>query len=491
MKIYNTLTGAKEDFAPQDDVVKMYVCGVTPYSETHMGHAMSNIIFDMVRRYLLFRGQRVKYVQNITDVDDKIIERAAARSVSPSELAHEYTERFFQEMDRLNVLRPDVSPRATEEIPVIVEMVHALIEKGHAYAADGSVYFRVRSTPDYGKLSHRSIDSMLVDMNLTRLDEKEDPMDFALWKAAKAGEPYWDSPWGAGRPGWHIECSAMVMKHLGEQIDIHGGGLDLIFPHHENEIVQSESFSDVRPFARYWMHNGLLQFDKEKMSKSLGNLVTVREALEKNSPDGLRIFILSSHYRSPLTYSEEALQAAEKNADRLRQAAAQEAAYATSGESIDVDYFHNRFVEAMDDDFNSPRALVVLYELAREINRRSTQAFATEGARETLRELGQVLGLTLEPVTHETPDQDQVARVASAYSAHIDHGQSITVRDTHDFRTAIDGLISLRNRLRQERQWHDADAVRRDLEDAGVILEDAPQGTTWKLRPRVLAGERR
>lgn len=490
MKIYNTLSGIKEDFAPQGDMVKIYVCGVTPYSETHMGHAMSNTIFDVVRRYLLFRGYRLKYVQNITDVDDKIIERAGARGIPPAELAQEYTGRFFQEMDRLNVLRPDISPRATEEIPAVVDMVRTLIEKGRAYAVHGSVYFRVRSVADYGKLSRRSVESMVVDMNASRLDEKEHPMDFAIWKAAKTGEPSWDSPWGPGRPGWHIECSAMVLKHLGETIDIHGGGLDLIFPHHENEIAQSESYSEARPFARYWMHNGLLQFDKGKMSKSLGNLVTVREALERNSSDGLRIFVLSSHYRSPLTYSEDALQAAEKNADRLRQAAAHEVIYDASDESIAIDHFFNRFVEAMDDDFNAPKALVVLYELAREINRRGGTGNNTAAAQETLRNLSLILGLTLDPVDHPAPDHAHIARVVSTYATSGD-GYDQTNEENHDVHTSIENLIALRTRLRRERRWQEADAVRHELEEAGVVLEDSPQGTRWKLKPRALAGERR
>lgn len=488
MRLYNTLSATKEEFVTSGAEVKMYVCGVTPYSETHMGHAMSNIIFDVVRRNLLFHGHRVKYVQNITDIDDKIIERAAARGVPPSELAQDYTERFFQEMERLNVLRPDISPRATEEISVILDMVRTLIDKGHAYAARGSVYFRVQTVPDYGKLSRRSVDRMLVDMSGSRLEDKEHPMDFALWKASKAGEPSWDSPWGPGRPGWHIECSAIVLKYLGESIDIHGGGLDLLFPHHENEIAQSENYSGVQPFAKYWMHNGLLQFDKEKMSKSLGNLVTVREALKKSSPDGLRVFVLSSHYRSPLTYSEDALQAAEKNADRLRQAAAHDPVYGESHGSVAVEDFTTRFMEAMDDDFNTPRALVVLYDLAKEINRRTGAEINTVAAQATLRDLSQVLGLTLDPVDNTAPDQAHIARLVSSHVASGDD-YGATSLEIHDVRTSIDRLIGLRTHLRRERRWQEADVVRDELEQAGVILEDSPQGTRWKLKPRVLAGE--
>ncbi len=491
MKIYNTLSGTKEHFTPQGDVVKMYVCGVTPYSETHMGHAMSNIVFDVIRRYLLFHGHRVKYVQNVTDVDDKIIERAAEREEAPDQLARQYTQSFFEDMDRLNVMRADANPRATEGIPAVVEMVQGLIHKGHAYESKGSVYFRVRSVSDYGKLSHRSVESMITDRSAEWEEKKEHPMDFALWKAAKTGEPSWDSPWGPGRPGWHIECSAMALANLGETLDIHGGGLDLIFPHHENEIAQSESYTGVKPFARYWVHNGLLQFDKEKMSKSLGNLLTVSEALTRNSPDGLRIFVLSSHYRSPLSYSEEELQAAEKNADRLRQAMAHDMSSDTGTDRMDATYFSDRFIEAMDDDFNTPRALVVLYELAKEINRRRVTGFSIAEAQNTLRQLSDVLGLTLEPVGPDSPDIGRMAQVAAVASAYAGKHHSASSADTENLQVAIDSLIALRNELRQAKQWQQADAVRKDLEDAGVILEDTPQGTKWKITTRIPAMQMR
>ncbi len=321
MKIFNTLSGKKEEFAPGGDDVKMYVCGINPYSDAHIGHAMSYIIFDVVRRYLEFRGYKVKHVENVTDVEDNIIATANRLGIPVKELTEKYTERYFEDMDALNILRAHVYPRATQEIPKIIEVVNGLIDKGFAYATGGIVYFRVRRDPDYGKLSHRTLDQMMAGARIEVGEEKEDPMDFVLWKAAKPGEPAWDSPWGKGRPGWHIECSAMSLRYLGEQLDIHGGGQDLVFPHHENEIAQSEGFTGKKPFVKYWMHNGLLQMGAEKMSKSLGNLITIREALEKYSADALRIFVLSSYYRSPLTYSEEALEAAEKGAERLRQAA--------------------------------------------------------------------------------------------------------------------------------------------------------------------------
>ena len=483
MKIYNTLSGQKEQFTPQGDEVKMYVCGVTPYSETHIGHAMSNIVFDVIRRYLTFRGYRVKYVQNVTDVDDKIIERAAQQGVSPQELANRFTARFLQDMESLNVLPADVYPRATDEILTIIEVTRGLIDNGHAYESGGSVYFRVRSVPDYGKLSHRTVESMVADMTAVRSEDKEHPMDFALWKAAKPGEPYWDSPWGRGRPGWHIECSAMSLKHLGETLDIHGGGQDLMFPHHENEIAQSESYTGKKPFVRFWMHNGLLQSGKEKMSKSLGNLVTIRETLLKSSADGLRILVLSSHYRSPLSYSDEALLAAEKNAGRLRQAAEGNGSDDMAAGGSDAASFRDRFIEAMDDDFNAPRALVVLYELAREVNRhKAAGADATE-ARDTLRELSGVLGLTLDSPRAEAQDDGGIAgAIASVYA---ELNRSVPYGEPTDTGAAIEGLVDLRNRLRREKQWQQADVVRNRLDGAGIVLEDSPQGTTWKRKPRV------
>ena len=485
MKIYNTLSGQKEQFTPQGDEVKMYVCGVTPYSETHIGHAMSNIIFDVIRRYLKFRGYPVKYVQNVTDVDDKIIERAAQQGVSPQELANRFTARFLQDMDSLNVLPADVYPRATDEIPTIIEVTRGLIDNGHAYESEGSVYFRVRSVPDYGKLSHRTVESMVADLTAVRSEDKEHPMDFALWKAAKPGEPYWDSPWGPGRPGWHIECSAMSLKHLGKTLDIHGGGQDLMFPHHENEIAQSESYTGKKPFVRFWMHNGLLQSgkDKEKMSKSLGNLVTIRETLRKSSADGLRILVLSSHYRSPLSYSDEALLAAEKNAERLRQAADGIDSDDMAAGGIDVASFRDRFIEAMDDDFNAPRALVVLYELAREINRRKAAGADAREARDTLQELSGVLGLTLDSPRVEAPDDGGIAEVVA--SVYTELKRSAPFAGTKDAGAAIEDLIALRNQLRREKQWQQADVVRNRLDEAGIVLEDSPQGTTWKRKPRV------
>jgi len=454
MKVYNTLSGQKEEFLPQGDEVKMYVCGVTPYSDSHIGHAMSYIIFDVIRRYLQFRGYKVKYVQNITDIDDKIIDRANQLGIATGELAGKFTARYFEDMDALNISRADIYPKATEEIPKIIEVIQGLIDKGYAYSAGGSVYFRVKSVPDYGKLSHRSLESMMSTEGALGSDEKESPMDFVLWKAAKLGEPSWESPWGAGRPGWHIECSVMSLKYLGNTLDIHGGGQDLVFPHHENEIAQSESFTGIKPFAKYWLHNGLVQLGEEKMSKSLGNLVTIREVLEKYSADAIRIFVLSSHYRSPLTYSEEALEAAEKGLDRLRQAVHGEGKGEQLGDRIDSKLYQQRFIEAMDDDFNTAQAIAVLFDVTRDINRFGDEGYSVTPVQQLLSELAGVLGLTLK--LQEKP-----------------------LLDVEPF---IELLLSTREQLRQAKQFQLADEIRNELDELGIALEDTPQGTVWRRK---------
>ena len=296
MKVYNTLSGKKEEFIPWDDEVKMYVCGVTPYDDAHIGHAMSYIIFDVIRRYIKICGYGLKHIQNVTDIDDKIINRAHSLGVPTGELAEKYTTSFFEDMDALNVQLADFYPRATREIPKIIEVIQGLVDKGYAYEAVGSVYFRVRQAADYGKLANRNLESMMAGARAEAMSEKEHPMDFVLWKASKPGEPSWHSPWGEGRPGWHIECSAMSLKYLGETIDIHGGGQDLVFPHHENEIAQSESFTGKKPFVKYWLHNGLLQFGEEKMSKSLGNFFLLRDILAQFPGDVVRYYLLATQY---------------------------------------------------------------------------------------------------------------------------------------------------------------------------------------------------
>lgn len=450
MKVFNTMSGMKEEFRPGGDTVNMYVCGVTVYSDCHIGHAMSYIMFDVIRRYLEFKGYKVRHVQNFTDIDDKIINRAQELGVSASELAEQYIAEYFKDMDALNIKRAHVYPKATEEIPKIIEIIDGLIKKGYAYVSKGSVYFRVKSFPEYGKLSHQSLDDMLA-RGSNEGGEKEFPLDFALWKAAKAGEPWWSSPWGEGRPGWHIECSAMSLKYLGESIDIHGGGQDLIFPHHENEIAQSEAFTGVVPFVRYWLHNGLLQLGEEKMSKSLGNLITVKDALQRYSADTLRLFVLSSHYRSPLTYSEKALKAADNGVERLRQALRCQEEAGGSG-TLDADVFKKRFIECMDDDFNTAQAVAVLFDLARDINRARADGVSVAKAQETLLELAKILGLSL-----EEPKKPEI-----------------------DAEPLIELLIEIRSELRQAKEWQLADKIRARLLELGVVLEDTAKCTIWR-----------
>ena len=494
MKVFNTLSGQKEGFSPKGKTVNMYVCGVTVYDDCHIGHAMSYVLFDVIRRYLEFKGYKVKHVQNFTDIDDKIINRANQMGVSSSELAEKYIQEYFQDMDALNIERAHVYPKATEEIPKIIEVIQGLITKGYAYESEGSVYFRVKNFPGYGKLSHQDLDGM-VSRGSAEEGKKEYPLDFALWKAAKPGEPFWSSPWGKGRPGWHIECSAMALKYLGESLDIHGGGQDLIFPHHENEITQSESFTGVAPFAKYWLHNGLLQFGENKMSKSLGNLITVKQALEQYSPDAIRLFILGSHYRSPLTYGEDSLKAAETGMERLRQASRDGGAIA--GKTVlDAEPFRSRFAESMDDDFNTAQAVAVLFDLAREINRAREENYDVTGAQKTLIELAQVLGFTLEEPAKPPLDaepfiellnqicneiqralkesDDVVKKVASLLAGATQSAEPL------DAASLIQLLIQIRDGLRQAKQWQLADVIRNRLIELGITLEDTPKGTVWK-----------
>jgi len=479
LKVYNTLSGQKEEFLPYGDEVKVYVCGVTPYDESHIGHAMSYIVFDVIKRYLQVRGYKVKYVQNITDIDDKIIGRANKLGIPAGELAGKFADSHFEDMDALNIARADVYPRATEEIPKIIEVIQGLIDKGHAYPAQGSVYFRVGSVPDYGKLAHRSLESMQAEARVEAGEGKEHSMDFALWKAAKPGEPSWESPWGKGRPGWHIECSAMSLKYLGDMIDIHGGGQDLIFPHHENEIAQSEGFTGVKPFVKYWLHNGLLQLGVDKMSKSIGNLITIKEALEKYSADALRIFVLGSHYRSPLTYSEEAIEAAKGGAERLSRVLSRDDPTGGVGESVDAEPYRQRFIEAMDDDFNTPQALAALFDLSGAINQAGDSGLGFQDAQEVLLSLGrEALGLKL-PRTVYLRASLKVSAKLSAKATVIP--SAVNAR--------VNRLVEERADCRKKKNWQRADEVRAKLAELGIVLEDTSEGTKIVLKrtPKVEA----
>lgn len=467
IKIYNTLTRRADPLETlEPGVVRMYVCGVTVYDEAHIGHAMSAIVFDIVRRYLEWRGYRVIHVVNFTDVDDKIIARAQELGRDPHELAESLIHDFMAQLEALNVLPATIYPRATQTMPEIIGFIQQLIDQGHAYVADGDVYFRVSSAPDYGKLSGRSLEDMLSGTRFEVDPRKESPADFALWKAAKPGEPSWPSPWGYGRPGWHIECSAMNLKHLGEQIDIHGGGSDLVFPHHENEIAQSECLTH-KPFARVWMHNGMLQLvdpetrQVEKMSKSLGNVVTIDDFLRQYDADVFRLIVLSSYYRSPLTYNAEVAADNARKLERLRSALLPAVGDLTTGAAVEalaaaVAETRDRFIAAMDDDFNTAGALATLFDLVRAINTARDAGVGGEpfaAAQNTLRELAGVLGLRLQP------------RPAG--------GQDVA--------PFIELLIETRAALRKAKQFELADNIRNRLSELGVTLEDGPQGTRWKM----------
>jgi cysteinyl-tRNA synthetase len=461
LRIYNTLTRKKEIFETlEPNQVRMYVCGPTVYSKAHVGHAMSALVFDIIRRYLSYKGMKVKHAMNYTDVDDKIIIKANEANVDPFELGRGYINEFQQHLEDLNILPATINPLATEEIPNIIEMVAGLIERGYAYPVDGDVYFRVKEFEGYGKLSRRRLEDMLAGTRVDVDTRKENQADFALWKAAKPGEPAWESPWGLGRPGWHIECSAMSLNHLGEQIDIHGGGNDLVFPHHENEIAQSEAYTG-KSFATYWIHNGMLQLSGEKMSKSLGNLVTIEDYLENHCADSLRFMVLTSGYRSPLTFNDTVIEQSENGLERLRSALKAALPESTGAPQPTLDNLKAQFeatekgfIESMDDDFNSAGALGHLFDLVRMINQARADG-ATNAELETtqnmLRELTAVFGLTLDNGT--------------------EGGQEAA--------PFIEMLINLRLQLRKEKLYQLADQIRDDLTEQGIVLEDSKAGTTW------------
>ncbi len=462
IRIYSTLSRKKEDFETiEPGKVTMYVCGPTVYDKAHVGHAMSALVFDIIRRYLEYRGYQLRHVMNYTDVDDKIINRANEIGMEPVKLAEKYIDEFARHLEDFNILPATVYPRATREIPTIIKLISNLYEKGYAYEVDGDVYFRVSRDEDYGKLSSRQLEDMQAGARVNVDERKENPMDFALWKSSKPGEPAWESPWGKGRPGWHIECSAMSMHHLGEQIDIHGGGNDLVFPHHENEIAQTESATG-KPFARYWVHNGMMQLAGEKMSKSVGNLVTIEDFLAKHEGDVLRMMVLNSSYRNPLTFGDEIISQAEKALERLR-LALRTAGEGTieEGEIVEslrqqVEATRNGFIECMDDDFNSAGALGYLFELVRAINQAKdtgVSAGIIADGQKLLRELMMVFGLR--------PEHPETGGQAAPF---------------------ILLLIDLRRELRQQKLWSLADSIRTNLAELGVLLEDNKDGTTWRWK---------
>jgi len=458
LHLYNTLTQQKEEFTPIDvGKIRMYVCGVTTYDFCHLGHGRMLVVFDVIVRFLRFCGFDVTYVRNITDIDDKIINRANELGIRFDELSEKFITIMHEDEQALNILPPDIEPRATKHIQEILDMVGTLLEKGFAYAAvNGDVYFSVNKFSNYAKLSKRNLDEMLAGARVEVDEAKEDARDFALWKAAKEGEPGWDSPWGFGRPGWHIECSAMSTKCLGDTFDIHGGGSDLIFPHHENEIAQSECATG-NDFARYWMHNGPLRIDDEKMSKSLGNFFTIREVLEKYSPEVIRYFLISSHYRSGINYSEDNLSQAQAALERFYNALKGIDAGAVAPKANTV--YEKSFRAAMEDDFNTPEAIGALFDLAREINRlKQDDADAAAGLSALLISLGSVLGVLQLPA-------DEFLRQGSE---NID-----TVY--------IEELIARRNTARADKDWAMADQIRDELQVLKVILEDKDGVTSWRF----------
>lgn len=458
LHLYNTLTQQKEEFTPIDvGKIRMYVCGVTTYDYCHLGHGRMLVVFDVIVRFLRFCGFDVTYVRNITDIDDKIINRANELGIRFDELSEKFITIMHEDEQALNILPPDIEPRATKHIQEILDMVGTLLEKGFAYAAvNGDVYFSVNKFSNYAKLSKRNLDEMLAGARVEVDEAKEDARDFALWKAAKEGEPGWDSPWGFGRPGWHIECSAMSTKCLGDTFDIHGGGSDLIFPHHENEIAQSECATG-NDFARYWMHNGPLRIDDEKMSKSLGNFFTIREVLEKYSPEVIRYFLISSHYRSGINYSEDNLSQAQAALERFYNALKGIDAGAVAPKANTV--YEKSFRAAMEDDFNTPEAIGALFDLAREINRlKQDDADAAAGLSALLISLGSVLGVLQLPA-------DEFLRQGSE---NID-----TVY--------IEELIARRNTARADKDWAMADQIRDELQVLKVILEDKDGVTSWRF----------
>jgi cysteinyl-tRNA synthetase len=459
LKIYNTLTRKTEEFQTlEPNLVKMYVCGVTVYNDAHVGHAMSAIVFDIIRRYLIYKNYEVKFVMNYTDVDDKIINRAKQLGEEPLKLSQRYIDDYANDLKNLNVLPATANPQVSKTMPLIIKFIESLIQKGYAYAAEnGDVYFRVTKDEDYGKLSNRKLDDMQAGARIEIEEQKEHPMDFALWKAAKDGEIFWESPWGKGRPGWHIECSAMNLAELGEQIDIHGGGNDLIFPHHENEIAQTESYTG-KEFSRYWIHNGMLQLGGEKMSKSLGNIVSIKEFLSTRSADVMRMLVLNGTYRAPLMFNDETLDAAEKNVERLKSAlkpaSASATGYNADALSSAIESATKNFTEAMDNDFNTAGAVASLFELVKAINTARDNSATNEQlqpAQDVFKELTNVLGLKLEDKKGSSEKDAEV-----------------------------NALIAERNEARKQKQWKRSDEIRDQLKEMGVTIEDSKDGTTWR-----------
>ena len=467
--VYNTLTQKKEKFKPRSPgKVKMYVCGTTPYDHCHLGHARCYVVFDVIRKYLEYKGYEVIYAQNFTDIDDKIINRAQQLGSKIEDVAEKYISGYFEVMGKLNIKEANFYPKTTEYIQEMIKLIEKLINQGYAYVIDGDVYFEIAKFDGYGKLSHRSREEMQAGVRIEVNKRKRNPLDFALWKSAKPGEPCWESPWGKGRPGWHIECSAMSMRHLGASFDIHGGGQDLIFPHHENEIAQSEAVTG-KPFASYWLHNGFVTVNREKMSKSLGNFFTLQEIYEKYSPDVVRFFLISQYYRSHVDFSDDKMEEARKSLERfhntlenigflLKGLKAGKKSSPPKREDSSISEAKEKFTTAMDDDFNTARALGYIFDLVgkanKKISERSPDLSFLLAAERALRSMGSLLGFVKEKVIEK---------------AGMDEFQ-------------IEKLIDQRDAARERKDWKKADKIRSDLEKTRIILEDTPAGTRWKYR---------
>ncbi|MDD3652711.1 MAG: cysteine--tRNA ligase [Desulfotomaculaceae bacterium] len=483
MEVYNTIARRKQVFQPKESgKVGIYVCGPTTYNYIHLGNARPLVFFDTVRRYLEYKGYDVTYIQNFTDMDDKIIERAAEEGVEPLALSRKYIEEYYNDAGSLNVRVANRHPKVSEHIPEIIAMVEQLVQNGTAYVVDGNVYFEVRKFAGYGKLSGRNPDEMKAGARVDVDARKKDPLDFALWKSAKPGEPSWDSPWGPGRPGWHIECSAMSLKYLGTNFDIHGGGFDLVFPHHENEIAQSEAATG-EPFVRYWLHNGFITVNEEKMSKSLGNFFLVREILRNYPPELIRFFLLSTHYRSPLAFDDEKISAAGRGLERIKNSvrlllealakpAGEESAVMDDIFCNNLDSLKDSFEAAMDDDFNTALAIGVIFDLAREVNTAvqrlgPTLSPSDHGALLRAKELFKVLNDVMGFFKVDSNTGELLL------DGELDRSQGLAER-------LIDLIIEIRQEARKNKNWVFADRIRDGLKELGIILEDTPQGVRWK-----------
>jgi len=488
LKIYNTLTRKKEDFKPvEDGKVKMYVCGMTVYSDAHIGHARTYFAFDVIRRYLEYKGFDVRYVQNITDVDDKIIAAANREGVDPLEYSKKFTDICLNDLDDLGIRRADVYPKASETIDDMIKMTQEIIDNGYGYESDGDVYFSVEKFSDYGKLSGQKLDDLMAGTRKEPDDKKQNPFDFALWKAVKPGEPSWDSPWGPGRPGWHIECSVMSSKLLGLPFDIHGGGMDLRFPHHENEIAQAEAATG-KSFAKYWMHIGLLTVEGEKMSKSIGNIVNVKDLIKKWDPEIVRFFFAQAHYRSPPDFSEKGLENAKKGLDRIHRVKERLESWAkeentnpdeTNEYFKKTNKFKSDFEKAMDDDFNTPQAISTIFDFVNDTNKffeEESDSSICKYALDTLVEIGNILTLFQDKKDDISQSSDLLKQIKEFTKDFVTDVKGKTIEEL------IDILLEAREKARSEKNWSIADKIRGKLEELGFEIQDTDSGPTWRKK---------